>query len=97
MEQVEVTPYCGADIIRCDYLALLVAAIDNFYDGIEDGRDRNELMQRLFIEIAEHIISSTKALTQEAGTLEPQAFLVEQYLPKLAAFFHDQRKPYRAP
>ena len=97
MQQIEVTPYCGADVIRCDYLALLAAAIDTFYDGVEDGRDRNELMQRLFIDIAEQITSSTNALTQEVGPLEPQAFLVEQYLPKLAAFFQDQRKPYRAP
>lgn len=83
-------PRPDADVIRHDYLAYLDAAIENFRDSVEDGRDRGAAMQTFFSDISEQIVIAVGKLTRLMSHHESREFLMVEYLPKVATFMQEQ-------
>ncbi|MFO1152041.1 MAG: hypothetical protein U1E42_00040 [Rhodospirillales bacterium] len=90
MGRPRLSPRCDADIIRHDYLALLDAAIENFHESVEDGRNRDAAMQMFFSDTSEQIVISVGELKRLLSHRGARAFLMEHYLPKFAAFLQEE-------
>lgn len=83
-------PRPNADVIRHDYLAYLDAAIENFQESVEHGRDPEAAMQTFFSDVSEQIVIVVGKLSRLSSHHEPREFLMADYLPKVTTFLQEQ-------